>query len=724
MAPRSQDPRWWCLLATCSLFYGAACSETPSAVDDRPARPPSSVPVPDTFDWANLAPVPDPFDDTPAQPRRAHPYAAAVTGDATWALVTLRGSELEPGDEVVIIDTVAKRLTKRVKVGARPVAVAIHPSQEVAVVLSQLSPYASVIDLDTFEVTQRIEVGRYAERLVFNEDGSRMFVTNRATEALEQWRVQWSEGALTASRTSTVACGVNPGAVALAAGHVYAADAGGLAVRVFDAESLTAVAVIDMNAPVFDLQPMGRWVVAATLNDTNGLPCPSDADFPGTIGDGVFADTTDRTCSRGFADIQNEIAFIDTSSNAVTVRYTSDSAEVSEADREGDHPAELMKVVGSLPHAITVVGDTTAFVAMRASFELSQITVDGSGAIPLMESAGSWQTGFGPTDVATDRAGKIMVVPNMLGDTISVFETASGDRTDIALDEDAPPFPATDAEIGELFFSTSRYSTDGDQSCLSCHPDADTDGKSWGVNVVRAYGRRATLPAKNLRATLPLLIEGVFDENDFGLEMEAISFRPDFHDSSYAVQVRRRDDFYRSVSDELFGREVSFADMVRRVGDFLMVEPRLLPSPHDSETASVDRGRELFFRFEVGCAVCHPSPVFASSELFEGIISMGLYDRPQLSLDPDVSTKFLEHARDGLFNANSLRGLWDRRGTFFHDGRARTIRETMLTPSHPCLRLGERGFNEFDGVADSHGGISHLSCVQVDDLEAFLLTLD
>jgi len=689
--------------------------------------------VDDGFDWRNLDPVPDPFTDTPAQPRRAHPYAVAVDPDANWAMVTLRGSEIEPGDEVVVVDTLGKSISNRVKVGARPVAVEVHPSGEVAVVLSQLSPLAAVIDLETFEVVQHIEVGRYAERLLFNQDGSRMYLTNRATDALEVWHVAWTDGGLEATRTATVACGVNPGAIALAAGRVYAADAGGLAVRVFDAESLRPSAVIDINAPVFDLQPIaataadsayGPWIIALTMNDTNGLPCSSDADFPGTVGDGIFEDTTDRTCSRGFADIQNEIAFIDTSSDAVTVRYTSDSAEVSEADREGDHPAELMRVEGSLPHAITMVDESTAYVAMRASFELSKITIVSSSTIPVMTAGGTWPTGLGPTDVATDRDGKIMVVPNGLADSISIFDTATGERVDLALDPDAPPFPATDAEIGELFFSTSRYSTDGDQSCSSCHPDSDADGKSWGVNVVRAYGRRATLPARNLRATLPLLIEGVFDENDFGLEMEAISFRPDYHDSSYAVQARRRDDFYRAVSVELFGREVGYEDMVRRVGDFLMVEPRLLPSPHDPDTESVDRGRELFFRFEVGCAVCHPSPSFASSELFESIISMALYDRPQLSLDPDVSTKFLEHARDGLFNANSLRGMWDRRGTLFHDGRARTIRETMLTPSHPCLRLGERGFNEFDGVADSHGGISHLSCQQIDDLEAFLLTLD
>ncbi|RMH43174.1 MAG: hypothetical protein D6689_05925 [Deltaproteobacteria bacterium] len=676
-------------------------------------------------DWANLAPVGERNPDAPPQPLRKQPFSVAMTSDGRTALVTLRGTELEPGYEVALVDVPARSVAARIDVGSSPVAVRLTPDERHALVLSQMSRYAAVINLDTQAVAGRIDVGYYAQDVAFAPDGSAMYITNRATDEVERWTLGAIGDSLTGERVASAPAGVNPEAIALSpdGGKVYVADAGGLGVRVYDAATLRELAFVFFNAPVFDLAAMGNWIVATTLNDTNGLPCETDGDYVGTQGDGIFPMVTDRTCSRGFADIQNEIAFIDPADDTIAIRYTSDTAEVSEADREGDHDPALMKVRGALPHTIAVVSPTRAYVTMSASNELVELSIDG-GSPPAMTMPRAWDVGFAPQEVAVDANGAVAAVANRLGETLSIVDLSSGERVDVAVGEVNPPFPATSAEIGELFFSTAKFSTDGDQSCTHCHPNNENDGKTWGVDIVRAFGRRSTLPMRNLAETKPLLVEGVFDEMDFNLEMEGISFRPDFHDSSYTLQVSRRDEFYRRVSRELIGREIGFDEMVRHVGAFLVVEPRLLPSPFPKDTPQVERGKALFERPDVGCAACHPAPTFASDELFEGITTLGRYDYPRRELDPDVSIKFLENARDGFFNANSLRGLWDRRGALFHDGRARTIRETILTPGHPCQRDGEHAFNEFNGQVDTNGGISHLTCDQIDDLVAYLLTID
>ncbi len=680
---------------------------------------------PSLADWDDLAPVGEPNPDAAPQPRRSHPYAAALTADGRVGLVALRGSELRPGREVAVIDVGRASVVERLRVGGRPIAIAIRPAGDFAIVLCQLSRFAAVIDLRERAVVGQLEVGYYAEAIAVSADGDVAFIANRAEDRIQRWRLGRLADGLTATLEASAPAGANPGAIALSpdGARVLVADRGGLAVRVYDAGSLAERAVIDMAAPVFDLAAMGDWIVAATLNDTNGLPCEDDADFIGTQGDGVFGIVTDRTCSRGFADIQNEIAIIDPIAARVVARYTSDTAEVSEADREGDHAPDLMRVVGALPVDIAVVDASRAYVAMGASFELVALELDGA-AVPGTTMTPVADTGFAPRGLAVDDAGGVALVANMLGESASIIDLATGARTDVELGTGAPPFPATSAEVGELFFSTSKFSTDGDQSCTHCHPNNENDGKGWGVDIVRAFGRRSTLPMRNLAATKPLLVEGVFDEHDFDLEMEGISFRPDFHDSSYALQVSRRDDFYRQVSRDLLGQEIGFAAMVEHVGAFLVVEPRLLPSPFDKTTAQVERGRALFERPDVGCAACHPAPTFASDELFEGITTLGRYDLPRRDLDPDVSIKYIENARDGFFNANSLRGLWDRRGGLFHDGRARTIRETILTPGHACRRERERAYNEFNGQVDTNGGVSHLTCEQIDDLVAYLLTID
>jgi len=677
------------------------------------------------YDWENLTPVPNPDPDARVQPERSHPYAVAMSQDGRWGVVTLRGSELAPKHEVVILDLARRRVHARLTVGSRPTAVHLRPGSDQAIVLSALSPWAAVIDVAHATVVGRLRVGYYAQQLAFDADGSIMYVSNRASDEVQAWDLSGIGSSLGATMTASAAAGVNPTALALGPDgtKLYVVDRGGLGIRVYSTPGLSPLGIIDLNAPVFDVKAMGEWIVATTLNDTNGLPCEQDSDYIGTQGDGIFPIVTDRTCSRSFADIQNEIAFIDPSSDTIAIRYTSDTAEVSEADREGDHDPALMRVVGALPHSIAVVRSTRAYVTMGASNELVELSIDGASP-PAMTMPRSWDTGFAPRGVAVDSQGLTALVANHLGDSATIIDLASGNRTDVELGHGEPPFPATSAEIGEMFFFSAKFSTDGDQSCSHCHPNAENDGKTWGVDIVRAFGRRATLPLRNLAMTKPLLVEGVFDENDFSLEMEGISFRPDFHDSSYTLQVQRRDAFYRTVSRDLIGREIGFDDMVGHIASFLMAEPRLLPSPFDKTTAQVERGKALFSRPDVGCAACHPPPSFALDESFAGVTTLARYDLPRRDLDPDVSIKYIENARDGFFNANSLRGLWDRPGALFHDGRARTIRETLLTPGHHCLREGERAFNEFNGQVDTNGGISPLSCDQIDDLVAFLKTID
>jgi len=592
-------------------------------------------------------------------------------------------------------------------------------------VLSQLSTKAAVIHMDKLEVVNNIDVGYYAQDLAFSEGGKRMFVTNRAANTIDAWNLTTlSGGELGAKPAASAPAGSSPDCLGISPDgtKVYVCDTGGLGVRVFEATTLLEIAFIDFNAPVFDIKPMGQWMVATTLNDTSGLPCEDDSDYIGSQGDGIYPIVTDRTCSRGFADIQNEIAFIDVEKDEIAIRYTSDTAEISEADREGDHDPALMQVRGALPQSIAVLSPTSAFITMGASDELVELSLVEGGA-DTMVMPRSFATGFAPRGVAVDATGTTALVADKLGETLTVVKLADGETTTIDVGTVAPRFPATSAEIGELFAHTAKFATDGDQSCAHCHPDNHTDGKAWGVGIVRSFGRRATLPMRNLHDTKPLLVEGVFDEADFSLEMEGISFRPDFHDSSYTLQVDRRDIFYKETSRAMFGTEVGFDAMVGHVAEFLMIEPRLLPSPHGA-SEQAERGKALFERPDVACSSCHPAPTFASDALFESIISLGRYDTPRRDLDPDVSIKYLEQAKDGFFNANSLRGLWDRPGGLLHDGRARTIREAILTPGHPCLLETERAYNEFDGQVDTNGGISHLSCEQIDDLIAYLITIN
>ncbi len=238
-----------------------------------------------------------------------------------------------------------------------------------------------------------------------------------------------------------------------------------------------------------------------------------------------------------------------------------------------------------------------------------------------------------------------------------------------------------------------------------------------------------------------------------------------------------RDAFVRDAARRLVGRDTSFGDglayehpitgvrapialdfagVTRAIGLFLLAAPRLLPNPNPRSAAAA-RGERLFERFDVGCAGCHPAPAYTVADDVTGAnpaarmlpVVTPMRDAEGRNLDllaPGFVATFALAEQDRCedvapiaacaadpsagdadrqvrFGAPSLRGLWDRAPGMLHHGRARGLREVLCAPGHPALRPGEVGRNERDGVPDSHGGTSHLSVAEIEDLIAFLQTL-
>lgn len=186
------------------------------------------------------------------------------------------------------------------------------------------------------------------------------------------------------------------------------------------------------------------------------------------------------------------------------------------------------------------------------------------------------------------------------------------------------------------------------------------------------------------------------------------------------------------------GIPLDFDGVTRALGLFLLVRPRFFPNPNAAlARPAAKRGRAIYESPTVGCNACHPLPLttitrdfnpFGMPMRFAPLITPALDDE---GVDADrVTAGFLQTfpqaQQDGSglrVGVPQLRGLWDRARRFFHDGRARSLREALATPGHPALRPGERGFNETFGVPDTHGATSGLTAAQLEDLIAFLETL-
>lgn len=224
----------------------------------------------------------------------------------------------------------------------------------------------------------------------------------------------------------------------------------------------------------------------------------------------------------------------------------------------------------------------------------------------------------------------------------------------------------------------------------------------------------------------------------------------------------RRSTFIRQAAHRLLGRDETFGDalytqagagerrsipldfngVTRAIGLFMLRTPRLLPNPNRTLDARLAaRGRRIFEDPSVGCVNCHPLPLTTTAAR---PVRFSPFDMP-IRFPPVVSPSRSPRGDDasritpgfiGTFpsavqspaglhlGATLLKGLWDRPSTrFLHDGRARSLREVLATPGHQALAPGEQGRNERDGVFDTHGGTSHLSRYELEDLIFFLHTL-
>ena len=221
--------------------------------------------------------------------------------------------------------------------------------------------------------------------------------------------------------------------------------------------------------------------------------------------------------------------------------------------------------------------------------------------------------------------------------------------------------------------------------------------------------------------------------------------------------IKRREIHFGQIAERYLGDRYSFRDFQRFIGAYQEGEPRLLPNPVEPNNEMVRHGKALFNDPRVGCASCHPAPTFTDkvhphneNKSFPPLVSAVNRDNIHTLISAD-RIDFLNgfqrswdlddtgrvERREGFFVAPSLRGIWARPPKFLHHGHAVSMREVVCTPDHPALRPFSRprhdaprpdgreiGFNELDGLPDTHGTTSHLSVWDIECLVAFIHSIE
>lgn len=240
--------------------------------------------------------------------------------------------------------------------------------------------------------------------------------------------------------------------------------------------------------------------------------------------------------------------------------------------------------------------------------------------------------GAGPNALAVDAASGLVYVANIFGDSISIVDWKEAKTVGtLSLGPTLRPAEMTPEQRGEMHFRDARLSLDGWFSCHSCHTDGHSNGK---LNDNLSDGTFGT-PKRVLS------LRGVKDTEPFAWNGKARDIE---------TQVRS------SIRSTMQGKEAK-DDVVRDLSAYL----RSLPPPPGIAAArgSIEkearrRGEAAFAKLK--CASCHAPPIYTSPETYD----VGLRDEAGLT----------------HFNPPSLRGV-SQAHSWFHDGRARTLREAF-----------------------------------------------
>jgi cytochrome c peroxidase len=254
---------------------------------------------------------------------------------------------------------------------------------------------------------------------------------------------------------------------------------------------------------------------------------------------------------------------------------------------------------------------------------------------------------------------------------------------------------------GKILFNDSadpRIARDSYIACAHCHLEGLSDRRTWDFTD-RGEGLRNTIDLVG-RAGVghgALHWSANFDEvQDFEHDM-----RGPFRGTGLMSDA----DFHTGTRDETLGDpKAGVSEDLDALAAYVTSLDAHLPSPHRNAdgtlTEAAERGRALFAA--AGCPSCHAGEALTDSG-FEPDGTPRLHDVGTLGAG---SGQRLGSTLEGI-DTPTLHGLWQS-APYLHDGSAATLREVLTARN----------------AGDRHGATSSLTEGGLDDLEAYLMSLD
>jgi DNA-binding beta-propeller fold protein YncE/mono/diheme cytochrome c family protein len=303
--------------------------------------------------------------------------------------------------------------------------------------------------------------------------------------------------------------------------------------------------------------------------------------------------------------------------------------------------------------------------------------------------AATVRTGHNPRAVRYTDDGSQLLVYNALDFSVSVLDAGTMKKVQ---DVSVCDCPLDDEMLaGKRLFYSANQPMVGLRwiSCSSCHPDGDSDGRTWQ----QPEGLRQTQPLAGMAWTHPLHWSADRDEvQDF-----EHTIRGPLMQGKGLV----RGAIPEALGEPISGRskEADALAMYANSHKFDLSPYARMTNPDGTRQAGLTdaarRGREVFFRDSVGCANCHNGPYFCDSRA-------GSLTRHDVGTGNDDKSELM----GPKYDTPTLIGLY-RSAPYLHHGKAATLEDVLTT----C------------NTSDRHGKTSQLSKAEIGDLVEFLKSL-
>ncbi len=307
--------------------------------------------------------------------------------------------------------------------------------------------------------------------------------------------------------------------------------------------------------------------------------------------------------------------------------------------------------------------DRSIWLRIKQDGQARRELVNDLGALSQAELIDRRPTGGrGPRGISLSPDGRWLAVAGYFSGDVALFDSSGSSKDPVARIPLGEPIEPDLARRGEMLFHDATYAFQSWLSCATCHPnEARVDGMNWDL-LNDGIGN-----PKNNRSLLlsdrtpPMMSLGIRETMEEAV-LKGIYF---LRRQPQPEELQALTAYLRSLTP--------------------------LPSPHLEADGSLSpqatRGREIFLSEQTGCASCHNSPLYTRLQTHD----VGT----QGSLDRTTS-----------FDTPTLIEVY-RTAPYLHDGSAATLREVLTTHNQ-----GNR-----------HGQTSQLTPQELDDLEAFLMSL-